>query len=222
MGASSAVGIISTGRALPVSRITNFDLEEIVDTSDQWIRARTGIEERRIITGEETNSELSVRASLIALERANLRPEDLDLIIVATVTPDLPLPSTACLVQARLNARNAAAFDLAAGCTGFLYGLSVAEQYIKNGAAKNVLLIGVDTLSPVVDWQDRNTCVLFGDGAGAVVLGEVQGDRGILASKMFSDGTKAGLLYIPAGGFALSGHAADRRRENALYKNERP
>ena len=200
MGASSAVGIISTGRALPVSRITNFDLEEIVDTSDEWIRARTGIEERRIITGEETNSELSVRASLIALERANLRPEDLDLIIVATVTPDLPLPSTACLVQARLNARNAAAFDLAAGCTGFLYGLSVAEQYIKSGAAKNVLLIGVDTLSPVVDWSDRNTCVLFGDGAGAVVLGEVQGDRGILASKMFSDGTKAGLLYIPAGG----------------------
>ena len=127
MGASSAVGIISTGRALPVSRITNFDLEEIIDTSDEWIRARTGIEERRIITGEETNSELSVRASLIALERANLRPEDLDLIIVATVTPDLPLPSTACLVQARLNARNAAAFDLAAGCTGFLYGLRTAR-----------------------------------------------------------------------------------------------
>ncbi len=200
MGSGNAVGIISTGRALPVSRITNFDLEEIVETSDQWIRARTGIEERRIITNDETNSELSVLASLIALERANLRPEDIDLLIVATVTPDQTLPSTACLVQARLNAYNAAAFDLAAGCTGFLYGLSVAEQYIKNGAAKNVLLIGVDTLSPIVDWQDRNTCVLFGDGAGAVVLGKVEDDRGILASKMFSDGTKAGLLYIPAGG----------------------
>lgn len=200
MGSKNAVGIISTGRALPVSRITNFDLEEIVDTSDQWIRARTGIEERRIITGDETNSELSVRASLMALERANLRPEDIDLIIVATVTPDLTLPSTACLVQAGLKAYNAAAFDLAAGCTGFLYGLSVAEQYIKNGAAKNILLIGVDTLSPVVDWQDRNTCVLFGDGAGAVVLGAVKDGRGILASKMFSDGSKAGLLYIPAGG----------------------
>lgn len=195
-----SAGIIATGRALPVSRLTNFDLEEVVETSDQWIKSRTGVEERRIITGDETNSELCVRAATLALERARVRPTDLDLIIVATVTPDLTLPSTSCLVQAKLNAGNAAVFDLAAGCTGFLYGLNVAEQYIKNGAAKHILLIGVDTLSPIVDWTDRNTCVLFGDGAGAAVLGEAEEGRGILASKMFSDGTKAELLYVPAGG----------------------
>ncbi len=195
-----SAGIISTGRALPVSRVTNFDLEKIVETSDKWIKTRTGVEERRIITDNETNSELCVRASLIALERARLRPEDIDLLIVATVTPDLILPSTSCLVQARLNACNAAVFDLVAGCTGFLYGLNVAEQYIKTGTAKNILLVGADTLSPIVDWQDRNTCVLFGDGAGAVVLGEVEAGRGILAGKMFSDGSKAELLYVPAGG----------------------
>ena len=181
-----SAGIISTGRALPVSRVTNFDLEKIVETSDKWIKTRTGVEERRIITDNETNSELCVRASLIALERARLRPEDIDLLIVATVTPDLILPSTSCLVQARLNACNAAVFDLVAGCTGFLYGLNVAEQYIKTGTAKNILLVGADTLSPIVDWQDRNTCVLFGDGAGAVVLGEVEAGHGILAGKMIT------------------------------------
>ncbi|NMB41601.1 MAG: ketoacyl-ACP synthase III [Firmicutes bacterium] len=200
MTSKNAAGIISTGRALPVSRVTNFDLEEIMDTSDRWIKARTGIEERRIITNDETNSKLCTRASRIALERANLTPQDIDLLIVATVTPDLTLPSTACLVQAELDACNAAVFDLVAGCTGFLYGLNVAEQYIKNNAAKNILLIGADTLSPVVDWRDRNTAVLFGDGAGAVVLGKVEDGSGVLASKMFSDGTRADLLYIPAGG----------------------
>lgn len=200
MGFRGAVGIVSTGRALPVGHVSNLDLEEVVETSEQWIRTRTGIEERRIISNDETNSELAATAAKIALERASLRPEDIDLLIVATVTPDQPLPSTACLVQARLNACNAAAFDLAAGCTGFLYGIYVAEQFIKNGALKNVLLIGVDTLSPIVDWQDRNTCVLFGDGAGAVVLKTVKDGRGLLASKMFADGHKAGLLYVPGGG----------------------
>jgi 3-oxoacyl-[acyl-carrier-protein] synthase III len=200
MHSGKSVGIVSTGKALPVCRLTNLELEEIVDTSDEWIISRTGIKERRMISNSETNSELSFIASKIALDRANLKPEDLDLIIVATVTPDMLFPSTACLIQAKLEAYNAAAFDLAAGCTGFLYGLNVGEQYIKTGAAKNVLLVGVDTLSPIVDWQDRNTCVLFGDGAGAVVLQEVEENRGLLSSKLFSDGSKGDLLYVPAGG----------------------
>lgn len=193
-------GIVSTGKALPVCRLTNFDLEYMVETSDEWITARTGIRERRIITGAETNSSLSETAARIALERAALKPEEIDMLIVATVTADQLLPSSACLIQARLNAYKAAAFDLAAGCTGFLYGLTIGQQFIETGAAKNVLLIGVDTLSPIVDWTDRNTCILFGDGAGAVVLQQVEEGRGILASKMFSDGTKAELLDIPAGG----------------------
>lgn len=200
MESCRAVGIVSTGRALPVGHVSNFDLEEIVETSDQWITSRTGIKERRIVNNDETCSGLATIAAKIALERAGLKPEEIDLLIVATVTPDQPMPSTACLVQAKLNACNAAAFDLAAGCTGFLYGLNVAEQFIKSGTLKNVLLVGVDVLSPFVDWQDRNTCVLFGDGAGAVVLTAVKPERGLLASKIFSDGHKAGLLYVPAGG----------------------
>lgn len=193
-------GIVSTGRALPVGILTNHDLEIIMDTSDEWIKTRTGIEERRIITGDETSSALSARASRIALERAGLNPAEIDVIIVATVTPDQILPSTACLLQDKLGAVNASAFDLVAGCTGFLYGLDVGVRYIHSGAARHVLLVGVDTLSTIVDWQDRNTCVLFGDGAGAVVLSEAEEGRGVLASKIYSDGSKAKLLYVPAGG----------------------
>ncbi len=200
MRSGKKAGIVSTGRALPVVRLTNFDLEHMVETSDEWITARSGIKERRIISGEETNSSLSEIAARIALEKAGLKPEEIDILIVATVTADQLLPSSACLVQARLNAHRAAAFDLAAGCTGFLYGLTVGRQFIETGAAKNILLIGVDTLSPIVDWADRTTCVLFGDGAGAVVMQQVDEGRGILASKMYSDGTKADLLDIPAGG----------------------
>ncbi|HHU75992.1 MAG TPA: ketoacyl-ACP synthase III [Firmicutes bacterium] len=200
MIAGKKAGIVSTGRALPVVRLTNFDLEHMVETSDEWITTRSGIKERRIISGDETNSGLSEIAARIALEKAGLKPEEIDILIVATVTADQLLPSSACLVQAKLNAHRAAAFDLAAGCTGFLYGLTVGQQFIETGAAKNILLIGVDTLSPIVDWTDRNTCVLFGDGAGAVVLQRVEEGRGILASKMYSDGTKAELLDIPAGG----------------------
>ncbi len=200
MKSGSAAGIVSTGKALPVAKITNADLELIVDTNDEWIKTRSGIEERRIITGDETASGLSAKASRIALERAGISPAELDLIIVATVTPDQILPSTACLVQDKLGAVNAAAFDLVAGCTGFLYGFDVATRYINSGAARHILLVGVDTLSPIVDWQDRNTCVLFGDGAGAVVISAVEEGSGVLASKMFSDGTKANLLYVPAGG----------------------
>ncbi|MEW5920681.1 MAG: beta-ketoacyl-ACP synthase III [Bacillota bacterium] len=200
MNKTNTAGIISTGKALPVGKLTNFDLEKIVDTSDEWIKARTGIEERRIITGNETASGLAARAASIALERAGLSPAEIDVIIVATVTPDQTLPSTACLLQDKLGAFNASAFDLVAGCTGFLYGLDVGIRYINSGAARYILLVGVDTLSPIVDWQDRNTCVLFGDGAGAVVLGKLEEGRGVLASKMYSDGSKANLLYVPAGG----------------------
>jgi len=200
LSSGKVAGIISTGRALPVGKITNFDLEEIVETSDEWISSRTGVKERRMMIREETNSSLSTAASQIALERAGVKPEEVDLLIVATVTPDQPLPSTSCLVQAHLGASNAAVFDVVAGCTGFLYGLHVADQFIRTGAARNILLVGVDTLTPVIDWQDRNTCVLFGDGAGAVVIQPVEKERGVLASKMFSDGNQAGLLYIPAGG----------------------
>ncbi len=200
MGSGINAGIISTGKALPVSRLTNKDLEDMVDTNDEWIKSRTGIEERRILTTEETNSYLSARAARIALERAELSPQEIDVLIVATVTPDLILPSTACLIQDIIGAYNASAFDLAAGCTGFLYGLQVAVQFIENNSARNILLVGVDTLSPIVDWQDRNTCVLFGDGAGAVVLSRVGEEQGILSSKMYSDGSKAKLLYVPSGG----------------------
>ncbi len=213
MKPEKAAAIVSTGRALPVGRVTNLDLEEIVDTNDEWIRTRTGIRERRMVNASETNADLSVSAARLALERAALRPEDVDLLIVATVTPDQPLPSSACLVQAKLNAYNAFAFDLAAGCTGFLYGLHVADKFIKTGSAKNILLIGVDILSPIIDWQDRNTCVLFGDGAGAVVVKEAKGSGGLKAARMFSDGSKAGLLYIPGGGTRLppSGMVVEKR-----------
>ena len=196
----SVAGIVSTGKALPVAKITNSDLEIIVDTNDEWIKTRSGIEERRIITGDETASGLSAKASRIALDRAGISPAELDMIIVATVTPDQILPSTACLVQDQLGAVNASAFDLVAGCTGFLYGFDVATRYINSGAARHILLVGVDTLSAIVDWQDRNTCVLFGDGAGAVVISAMEDGRGVLASKMFSDGSKANLLHVPAGG----------------------
>ncbi len=193
-------GIISTGRALPIGKITNADLETILETSDDWIQTRTGIQERRMVTGDETNSDLCVTASRIALERAGLKAEEVDLLIVSTVTPDLTLPSASCLVQSKLQARNAFVFDLVAGCSGFLYGLTVAEKFIQAGTVKNVLLVGVDVLTPIMDWQDRNTCVLFGDGAGAAVITRVEAERGLMASKLYADGDKAELLYTPAGG----------------------
>lgn len=217
-----AVGIISTGRALPVSHVSNQDLEIVVETSDQWITSRTGIKERRIVSNDETCSGLATIASKIALEKAGLKPEEIDLLIVATVTPDQQMPSAACLVQANLNAYNAAAFDLAAGCTGFLFGLNVAEQYLKAGTLKNVLLVGVDVLSPFVDWQDRNTCVLFGDGAGAVVMSNVEPGRGLLASKIFSDGHKAKLLYVPAGGSNLPAGLRTVEERNHYIKMNGP
>ncbi|HPU63505.1 MAG TPA: beta-ketoacyl-ACP synthase III, partial [Mobilitalea sp.] len=173
------------------------DLSKMVDTSDEWIRTRTGIRERRISSGIST-SDLAYEAGLRAIEDAGLKPEDIDLIICATITPDYFMPSCACMVQQRLGAKNAAAFDLAAACTGMIYGIVTAEQFIKSGMYRNVLVIGTEVLSKVLDWEDRSTCVLFGDGAGAVVMS--QSDKGgvILASNLKADGSKYNLLTCPA------------------------
>ncbi|MEJ2481223.1 MAG: beta-ketoacyl-ACP synthase 3, partial [Acidihalobacter sp.] len=162
--------IIATGSALPERVVTNADLEKLVDTSDEWIRSRTGIRERRVANAEETTGELGYRAALQALERAGVKPSELDLIVVGTTTPDIIFPSTACLIQHRLGANGCAAFDVNAACSGFVYALGVADKFIRSGQSKKVLVIGAETLTRMVDWNERETCVLFGDGAGAVVL----------------------------------------------------
>jgi len=190
--------IIGTGGYLPEKVMTNIDLEKIVDTSDEWIRERTGIEERRIAAEQETTCDLAEKASLQALEMAGLAGKDMDLILVATTTPDKIFPSTATLLQHRLGNRGAPAFDLQAVCTGFVYALSVADQYIKNGMYKRVLVVGAETLSRITNWNDRNTCVLFGDGAGAVVL-EASSEAGILSTHIHADGQYEELLHVPSG-----------------------
>ncbi len=191
--------IIGTGSFVPDRRLTNHDLERMVDTSDEWIRSRTGIKERRIVDGERP-SELAAEAAIRALERAGLRGGDLDLIVVATVTPDMTFPSTACFVQERLGASRAAAFDIAAACSGFIYALDVGDRYIRSGGVRNVLVIGVDIFSRILDWSDRTTCILFGDGAGAVVMTRSGGDRGILSTHLHSDGSYWRMLYAPLNG----------------------
>jgi len=189
------------GYHVPDNVITNFDLEKIVDTSNEWIIERTGISERRFAKEGEASSDLATEASKKAIEMAGVSPEEIELILLATVTPDMFFPSTACLVQANLGAKNASAFDFAAGCTGFIYGLEIAQQFIENGKLKNILVIGVETLSRIMDMTDRNTCVLFGDGAGAAVVSAYEGtDKGILSSYMKSDGSLGDLLKMPAGG----------------------
>lgn len=193
----SHVGIIGTGKYLPEHIMTNDDLSEIVDTSDEWIKSRTGISERRISTGM-TTTDLATQASMIALKNANLRPDDIDLIICATITPDNFMPSCACIIQDKLGAINAAAFDLTAACTGMIYGMVTAEQFIKGGMYENVLVIGSETLSRVLDWEDRSSCVLFGDGAGAVVMSRTERGGLLLASKLEADGSKNDLLTCTA------------------------
>lgn len=193
------VGIIGLGEYLPKKVITNRDLEKMVDTSDEWITTRTGIKERRLVGRGEVTSDLAVKAAQQALGDAKLKPADIDLIIVATLTPDMQLPATACFVQEKLGAKNAFCFDISAACAGFLYALTVGQHFIAAGKYKNALVIGAEVLSSVTDWQDRNTCILFGDGAGAAVLSEVK-SGGILSSYLGSDGSKTGLLLIPAGG----------------------
>lgn len=202
-----SVQVRGTGYAFPSTILSNKDLEQMVDTKDQWIVERTGIKERRIADALTPTSTFCIEAGLMALKNAGITADQLDLIIVATSTPDMLLPSTACLVQAHLEAWNAAAFDLEAGCTGFVYALSVAEKFLLSPAYKTVLIIGADLCSKFVDYTDRNTCILFGDGAGAMVLGTASGDKGILSSYLGADGRGAKMLYIPAGGSALPSSA---------------
>lgn len=194
------VGILGTGSYVPEKVLTNADLEKMVDTSDEWIVSRTGIRERRIAAPEEASSDLAVKAAERALAHAGVTAEQLDLIIVATVTPDMAFPATACLVQDRIGASKAATFDLSAACTGFLYGISTASQFIRTGTYRYALVVGVECLSRIVDWSDRNTCVLFGDGAGAAVLGPVEEGYGFLSYELGGDGSGAELLKLEAGG----------------------
>jgi 3-oxoacyl-[acyl-carrier-protein] synthase-3 len=197
------VGILGTGAYLPERVMTNADLEKMVDTSDEWIVSRTGIRERRIASPDEASSDLAVKAAEKALQHAGISADDIDLIIVATVTPDMSFPATACLVQDRLGASKAATFDLSAACTGFLYGVATAAQFITTGVYKYALVIGVECLSRILDWTDRNTCVLFGDGAGAAVLGPVGEGYGFLSYELGGDGSGGDLLKLPAGGSRL-------------------
>lgn len=192
--------IIATGSYVPEKVLTNFDLEKMVDTTDEWIRSRTGISERRIAAESEATSDLGSAASQEALKKAGLTPDSIDLILVASITPDMFFPSTACFIQDKIGARNAAAFDVLAACSGFIYGLSMADSFIRTGTFRNILLVGAETLTKITDWKDRNTCVLFGDGAGAVVLRGEEGDSGILSTHLYSDGSLWGFLNIPGGG----------------------
>ncbi|WRP13369.1 beta-ketoacyl-ACP synthase III [Geochorda subterranea] len=194
------MGIWGTGSAAPERVLTNFDLERMVETSDEWIRTRTGIRERRICDEQTATSDLAMQAARRAMEAAGVAPEAIGLVVVATVTPDMAFPSTANLVQHGLGIKGAAAFDLAAACSGFLYGLDVAASAIQSGRVRHALVIGAECLSKITDYTDRSTCVLFGDGAGAVVLGPVSEGHGILASQLGSDGAYGDLLCLPAGG----------------------
>lgn len=197
----NSVGVLGTGYYVPEKILTNFDLEKMVDTNDQWIVERTGIKERRILEDPMTTSDMAYNAAKSALDHAGVMAEEIELIIVCTLTPDTILPSTACRLQARLGATHASAFDLVAACSGFVYGLSVGMQFIQTGMYKKVLVIGTETLSKYVNWEDRNTCVLFGDGAGAAVLGQVEDGYGIVGIDLGADGSDGGeSLNIPASG----------------------
>lgn len=213
-----AVGILGTGSYVPERVLTNQDLERMVDTSDEWIVSRTGIHERRIAAPDQAASDLAFHAAQNALEASGIRAEDLDLIIVATVTPDMSFPSTSCILQERLGAKKAAAFDLSAACTGFLYGLATATQFIQNGMYRYVLVIGVEVLTRITNWEDRNTCVLFGDGSGAAILGPVHDGKGFLAFDLGADGSGGPLLKQEAGGSRMPvDELAIKEKKNCLY-----
>jgi 3-oxoacyl-[acyl-carrier-protein] synthase III len=188
-------GILGIGSYVPEKKLTNSDLEQMMDTSDEWIVSRTGIKERRIASEEENTSHLAYNAALEALKDADVKPEELDLILVATVTPDMSFPSVACLIQERLGAKKAAAMDISAACAGFIYGVVTATQFVNTGTYNKVLVVGAEKLTKIVNWEDRNTAVLFGDGAGAAVIGPVSEGRGILSYELGADGTGARHLY---------------------------
>ncbi|GBC94418.1 3-oxoacyl-[acyl-carrier-protein] synthase 3 [bacterium HR16] len=200
MRSNVRAGIIGVGVGIPEKVITNHDLEQRIDTTDEWIVTRTGIRERRVAPPHIATSDLAAQAAHQALQNAGKSAEEIDLIVVATATPDMPWPSTACLVQAKIGATKAAAFDLNAVCSGFVYALWIAAQAVETGAYRCVLVIGADILSRQVNWEDRATCVLFGDGAGAVILAPVEEPYGVLAGVLGADGTGAPLLNVPAGG----------------------
>ncbi len=192
--------IIGTGSALPEKVLTNLDLSKIVDTSDEWIKTRTGIGQRRVSDEKTSTSDLAMLAVEKALKASKTSPEELDLIIVGTSTPDTLFPSVGCIIQGKIGAKNAAAFDVSAACSGFNFALTVASNFFKAGSSKKALVVGADTLAKYLDWSDRGTCVLFGDGAGAVVLSQAKAGEGILASTLTSDGTGAPYLTMPGGG----------------------
>ncbi|RYI32505.1 ketoacyl-ACP synthase III [Bacillus infantis] len=188
-------GILGIGKFVPEKILTNFDLEKMVDTNDEWIRTRTGIEQRRIAGDDMDTSDLAYNAAVAALKNSGVSAESLDMILVATVTPDQPFPTVACMLQERLGAVKAAAMDISAACAGFMYGMITAKQFIETGAYKHILVIGVEKLSKITNWEDRNTAVLFGDGAGAAVIGPVSDDKGILSFELGADGTGGKHLY---------------------------
>ncbi|MFH1312780.1 MAG: beta-ketoacyl-ACP synthase III [Candidatus Eisenbacteria bacterium] len=222
----SGIGIIGIGSYVPEGELTNLDLEKIVNTTDEWIVERTGIRKRHKADAQTATSDLAAGAALRALEDAGLKPDDIDVIIVGTATPDMFFPSTGCLVQKEIGARRAAAFDVSAACSGFLYGLSIAQDFVTTGKYNKVLVIGAETLTKIVDWTDRTTCVLFGDGAGAAVVGRVGDGRGIVSSLLASDGTMGDLLKLPAGGSRMpptvetikGGHHYVKMQGNKLFK----
>ncbi|MBM7571525.1 beta-ketoacyl-ACP synthase III [Aquibacillus albus] len=219
-------GIIGTGHYVPDKIVTNADLEKIVDTNDEWIRTRTGIEERRIADESINTSDMAFLAAKNALEDANLNAEDLDLILVATVTPDTSFPSVACMIQDQLGATNAAAMDISAACSGFMYGVITAQQFIQTGAYKNILVVGAEKLSKVTDWSDRNTCVLFGDGAGAAIIGPVSEGKGILSFELGSDGSGGKYLlqdkeYISMNGREVFKFAVRQMPESSVHVVEK-
>ncbi|MEI9864170.1 MAG: beta-ketoacyl-ACP synthase III [Limisphaerales bacterium] len=192
--------ITGVGSYVPEKILTNADLEKIVETSDEWITTRTGIKERRIAAQDEFTSDMAAKAAERAMKMAGVTADQINLIIVATVTPDMPFPSTACLVQHKIGAKKAAAFDLEAACSGFIYGIEVAKQFIISHTYETVLVIGAEKISSITDWKDRNTCVLFGDGAGAAILQHRPGTQGLLMAAMGADGEKSDLLFMPGGG----------------------
>ena len=199
MADGKRTGILGVGKYLPERVLTNADLEKMVDTTDEWIVTRTGIKERRIAAKDEAASDMAVKAARNALKNAGLSPQDLDLIIVATITPDMFFPSTACQLQHKLGIEGIPAFDISVACSGYIYGLAIADQFIKNGVYKHALVVASEKLSAITDWEDRSTCILFGDGAGAAVLGQVE-EGGILNVSLGADGSKGDLLQLPAGG----------------------